>query len=294
MINYEKIKTGKNLTKNQKRLYEIYKKSILFNEKILTREDYKNNYIEKLQHRKLVDELGYVGNIKSSCYINRIKIYFCNEIKKYYVDYNYIYNRGYSGKYAKYIKKNVDINIYLGRENIKRYLQHKVGIIDGLLTLYNGKNTEIINITLNNYRKEKFTIGRVKTYIKKCIIDKNIYYSHGNTLEQAKQDLLSKIQPILKEKKKNKILQKINFNTKIGIDLYRFITGACRAGCENFANLHNLDFNLKIKVSDLLKILDLNDFGYSKLYNVVIQPLICDNKYPLFNKIRIHKGDKNE
>lgn len=275
MINYEKIKTGKNLTKNQKRLYEIYKKSILFNEKILTREDYKNNYIEKLKCRKLIGKRDYVGNIKSSCCIKSIKIYLCNEVKKYYIDYNYNYNKEYySGRYERYIAKSVDINIYLGRENIKRYLQNKVGIIDDLLTLYNGKNTEIVNITLNNYKKEKFTIKTRKTYIKKCIIDKNIYYAHGNTLEEAKRDLLYKIQPILKEKKKNKILNKINFNTKIGINLYRFITGACRAGCENFANLHNLDFNLKIKASDLLKILDVNDFGYNRLYNVVIQPLI--------------------
>ncbi len=48
----------------------------------------------------------------------------------------------------------------------------------------------------------------------------------------------------------------------------------CRAGCENFANLHNLDFNLKLKISDLLNILDRNDFGYNSLYNLVIKPLI--------------------
>lgn len=281
MINYKKIKTGKNLTKNQKRLFEIYKKSCLysFNNENYTRENYIAKFEEKQKHRKLVDRCNYITNIKSSCKIDYINFYLCNDIKYYKIDYTENFNNNYDkNKYDRYIYKTTTINIYIGRKNIKKYLSKKIGIIDNYLTLHNGKNFILVNVDINNYKKEKIKIVEKKTYISKKKIGKNIYYSHGTTKEDSRRDLLYKIQPILQEKRRiereKKLFKKINFNTMIGIKLYRLLTGACQMGCEEFAKKHNFDFSLKLKISDLLKYLDFNDYGYSKLFKIVILPLL--------------------
>lgn len=278
MINYEKIKAGKNLTKNQKRLYEVYKSSLLFN-KEMTRYDYIKNYEKKQKHEKIVKEFKRVSNIDCSNEIKTINLVLTNNIDYYDIrineDLDYCY---YGGRCNKFAKKTTIIDVLIGRKNAKRLLRGSIGVIDGLLTLHNGKNYELVNIDINNYKKEKIKIRKRKTYIVKKKIGKFFYFAHGDTKEEARKDLIYKIKPVLREIKKNKIIKKINFNTFIGVKLYRLLTGACQQGCQNFADTHKLSINQKLRISDLLKILDTNDYGYYDIFSIVIKPLLPKQK----------------
>ena len=47
---------------------------------------------------------------------------------------------------------------------------------------------------------------------------------------------------------------------------YIKLTGACRAGTENFLNKHDFDFKTKIKIKDLLPLLEeSNEWGLSRI-----------------------------
>jgi len=106
------------------------------------------------------------------------------------------------------------------------------------------------------------------------------FWAHGETLKQAKKDLIFKIDS---EKLKN---DPIYPDTKIGVKHFRLITGACDFGIRLWMESNGISFKIenkgksneqtveveKIKASELLVLLEktnaygLNDF--KKLYNL--------------------------
>ena len=111
---------------------------------------------------------------------------------------------------------------------------------DGILSKYSSvkKVKDIIIYTAKN-------VGSIDTIF---IAQKGDFSAHGETVKKAIQDLQFKI--IAEKLKKDPILP----DTKITIQYYRIVTGACEMGAKSFQQQHNLKDEYLAK--DLLPILE--------------------------------------
>ena len=78
-------------------------------------------------------------------------------------------------------------------------------------------------------------------------------YSHGATLQEAKEDLIYKITNIDKSEYKSFTLEtELTFGE--AVRCYRVITGACSFGVKDFVNKNNINKNIKYKIKTIIKL----------------------------------------
>jgi hypothetical protein len=265
MINFEKIKVGKSLTPNQKRIREIWLKHKANLEGAdLPKKDFFNGH-----KVRLIKVEGF--HINCSRGIEKKYIVFDNSQKENIK----LISKDYISSYYKERYPRLADNVYIviGKKNIIGYLKKKCGVFDGLLSMYDNKGIySIVHPSINHRKTIEYDLGCRKTIISKKRIDKKWFYAHGKTKEESMQDLKYKIRIYFHEKKKEKreeayrnFFKNLKFNSIIDIKRYRFLTGACQFGCEEFARRNNLNKNSRLRVSDLLKYLLPTDYGYDKL-----------------------------
>ena len=153
----------------------------------------------------------------------------------------------------------------------------------------NNKNYKLIykdNITflVENKRQSKNTIiysGLINLSIKSGVlkstkaylVEEGCFSAHGQTLIKAMEDLKFKI---ISEKIKN---EPINADTKITLEIYRMITGACEIGCRHFMDMVNIPYKIikeklvedtPVLAKDLLPLIEKhNSYGYDKFKQLV-------------------------
>ena len=89
-------------------------------------------------------------------------------------------------------------------------------------------------------------------------------WAHGDTLEEAKRDLIYKISNTDKSKYENYTLDtEVTFEE--GIEMYRVITGACLFGVKNFVENRLKKRKEKYKVSEIISITK-GEYGNEKFY----------------------------
>jgi hypothetical protein len=121
------------------------------------------------------------------------------------------------------IKENQSI-IYSKDSKDNKYV-----IIDGILS-------EIINKKSNIFKLKNINSNKVFY----CVTDGNGKYAHGDTIKNAKADLIYKLADIDKSKFEGlKLTNVLSFEKCI--ELYRTITGACYFGVKNFVESNNIE-----------------------------------------------------
>ena len=78
-------------------------------------------------------------------------------------------------------------------------------------------------------------------------------YSHGNTIREAKEDLLYKITNRDKSNYNNLSLDS-ELSFKEGIDCYRVVTGACGFGVKEFVEKNNISKDGKFKIREIMEL----------------------------------------
>jgi len=155
-------------------------------------------------------------------------------------------------------------NLYLD-SNLKQNLKNCTKLdLTKPITFQNGKYikvdgifTEVVNKRGNVYKVKK--LNQTKEFY--LITDGNGKFSHGDTLKEAKEDLIYKISSNLdKSKYKNLTLQsKLTFEE--GIEAYRVITGACSFGVKDFVTTNKVK-KTSYTVEEIIK-LTSNSYGGS-------------------------------
>ena len=122
--------------------------------------------------------------------------------------------------------------------------------LEGPILWENGKYikvdgifTEVLNQKGNVYKVKK--LNNFKEFF--LITDGNNKWSHGDTLKEAKEDLLYKISNISKDEFKSLTLESILPFEK-AIECYRVVTGACSFGTKDFVTSNNIeikDYSIK-------------------------------------------------
>ena len=156
---------------------------------------------------------------------------------------------------AKINNKNYKL-IY--KDNITFLAEHK----------RRSKNT-IIYSGLINLSIKSGVLKSTKAYL----VEEGCFSAHGQTLKKAMEDLKFKI---ISEKIKN---EPINADTKITLEIYRMITGACEIGCRHFMDMVNIPYKIineklvedtPILAKDLLPLIEKhNSYGYDKFKQLV-------------------------
>jgi Leucine-rich repeat (LRR) protein len=130
---------------------------------------------------------------------------------------------------------------------------------DGKYIMVDGLFTEVVRKRGNVYIVKKINAAK-EFYL---VTDGDGTWSHGDTLKQAKEDLIFKA---LSEKMKNEPLSMISI---VDVPRYRAITGACSTGVQMFRDQHGLTKD-SYTVAELLPILEKNNaYGISRFKELV-------------------------
>ena len=155
--------------------------------------------------------------------------------------------------------------VYIGNGN--KFKTHKAkhtttGPIEwkgGRYIKADGVFSEVVSRKGNVRRIKK--IGSDK--IAYLVTDGRGRWAHGDTLEEAKRDLIYKISNTDKSKYENYTLDtEVTFEE--GIEMYRVITGACLFGVKNFVENRLKKRKEKYKVSEIISITK-GEYGNEKL-----------------------------
>jgi hypothetical protein len=120
---------------------------------------------------------------------------------------------------------------------------------EGRYIKVDGIFSEVIEQRANIYRTRH--IG--KKEIEYLITDGNGAWAHGQTLDEAREDLLYKIgNRSLDELRKMDPDEPMSFGKAVG--LYRIITGACSAGCRGFVERNGLSKERTYTVAEIIEI----------------------------------------
>ena len=129
---------------------------------------------------------------------------------------------------------------------------------------------EIKTIKISEKKRDEITIIKglsfqdYKTEV--YIVKSGEFSAHGENLKQAMDDLLYKK---TKSEETEKIVEEIKKTGKVNRAQYRAITGACQFGTEQFIQQHNIQDLEKIELSELRKILTLDNFGAEKFWRLI-------------------------
>ena len=129
-----------------------------------------------------------------------------------------------------------------------------------------GLFTEVVNKRGNVFRIKKVNSDKV-FYL---VTDGEGNYSHGDTLKEARGDLIYKLSSgVNVEKFKGvKLTDKLTF--KEAIDCYRVITGACSFGVKDFVKRKNINKRKKYSIQDI-KNLTEKEFGNAKFQEFFVK-----------------------
>ena len=120
---------------------------------------------------------------------------------------------------------------------------------DGKYLLVDGIFTEVISHKGNVYHVRKIASKDI-FYL---VTDGNGKWSHGETLKEAKSDLMFKISDRTKDDYKNlKLKDSLSFED--AIMCYRVITGACSFGTKDFVTNRLLKKQKKYTISEIIKV----------------------------------------
>ena len=142
----------------------------------------------------------------------------------------------------------------------RRYIGKKVNIkkmhFPEIYTWQNGRYIkadgifmEVISKKGNVYKVRKIN----KTEESFLITDGDRKWSHGNTLKEAKKDLIYKIGSRNKDEYKNLTIDS-ELSFEKSIELYRVITGACSFGTRNFVESKLISKKDKYKISEIIEL----------------------------------------
>ncbi len=129
---------------------------------------------------------------------------------------------------------------------------------DGKFVKADGIFTEVVSKKGNVYRVKKLH-SQKEFYL----VTDGTTHSHGDTLKQAKEDFRFKL---IAEKLK---ADPIKPNTKITMQYYRIVTGACEAGCKMFIEQNKLS-KKENTAKELLPILEKNNaYGLERFKQLI-------------------------
>ena len=131
----------------------------------------------------------------------------------------------------------------------------------GLFVKVDGVFTKVISKKKNVWKVQR--IGSTKeTYL---ITDGNAKYSHGETIQEAKQDLIFKISNRDKSEYENLTLESVLTFEK-AIECYRVLTGACSFGTKDFVVNRLFDKKKKYSIAEIIDLTE-NEYGNSTFKN---------------------------
>lgn len=132
---------------------------------------------------------------------------------------------------SKYIGANV--------ENLS-WQNGKFMLVDGVLTEVKKRRGSAFNVRIVGKRKDSY-----------LVTDGNGAWAHGDTIKEAKEDLLFKLsERSAEEYKALRLSDKLSFGDAVAF--YRSITGACSAGCRHFCEQHGLSTSKKYSVQEIV------------------------------------------
>ena len=143
--------------------------------------------------------------------------------------------------------------------------QHKLNVknIDGYCYVIESHKTSKGIAIYSGYNLDKVNDGKtIKT--QSFVAQKDEFTAHGETIQNAVRDLHFKINA---EQIRN---SPINADTKITMQHYRIITGACEQGCKSWMTQNNIPFDTEISAKELLPILQKTSaYGYESFKKLV-------------------------
>jgi hypothetical protein len=151
---------------------------------------------------------------------------------------------------------NPTVGGYLYLRGQSKYIASNIGILewqDGRYILIDDILSEVIHKRGNTW-KVKIVGRKEETYI---VTDGNGSYSHGDTIKEAREDLLFKLGNRSKEEYKDLTLESV-LKFEDAVVCYRVITGACQAGIKHFLSIASI----KRKSYSIQNIIDLTEGQY--------------------------------
>jgi hypothetical protein len=131
---------------------------------------------------------------------------------------------------------------------------------NGKFIKVDGIFTEVVSKRGNVYRVKKLNNPKVF-----YLITDGEKFSHGETLKEAKSDLIYKISNKSKDDYKNlKLSDTLSFEDSIVC--YRVITGACSFGTKDFISNRLNDKKKKYTISEIIKLTE-NEYGNKTFSN---------------------------
>ena len=79
-------------------------------------------------------------------------------------------------------------------------------------------------------------------------------YAHGDTLEQAREDLVYKISESADKSKYEKLALNSTLSFEQGVEAYRVITGACSFGVKDFVTTKGVEKNKAYSVAEIIEL----------------------------------------
>ena len=132
--------------------------------------------------------------------------------------------------------------------------------VNTLLSWQNGKYISVDGIFCETISK-KGNVWKVKKYATEktfyIVSDGNGIYSHGDTVKEAKEDLIFKIDARSKDDYKDLTLKSV-LKFDEAVKCYRVITGACQFGVKDFLSRKNI----KRKKMSISRIIELTNGEY--------------------------------
>ena len=165
------------------------------------------------------------------------------------------------------IPDNLTVNKDFVSEEIGLFIDNKKNnVIPNCIEWHNGKYIKADGI-FSEVVSHKGNVRRIKKIgsdkIAYLVTDGRGKWAHGETLEEAKRDLIYKISKVDKSKYENYTLDtEVTFEE--GIEMYRVITGACSFGVKDFAENRLKKRKEKYKVSEIISITK-GEYGNKKL-----------------------------
>jgi hypothetical protein len=152
--------------------------------------------------------------------------------------------------------------IHRGINNMKLLFERLKVMKIKKLSNYEDKIKQLIDFLVVNKKGNVYKVKKLNQTKEFYIVtDGNGKFSHGETLKEAKEDLIYKISSNLdKSKYKNLTLQsKLTFEE--GIEAYRVITGACSFGVKDFVTTNKVK-KTSYTIEEIIK-LTSNSYGGS-------------------------------
>jgi hypothetical protein len=129
--------------------------------------------------------------------------------------------------------------------------------------MVDGIFTEVVSKRGNVWKVKK-----VNTKNEFYLISDGEKYAHGNTLKEAKEDLIFKIGNRTKEDYKGLKLDSV-LSIEEGIQCYRVITGACSFGVKDFMQNRMKDKKKEYSISEIIEMTE-GEYGgntFKKFFN---------------------------